>query len=118
MRREFLGLTGRKAQMPKITFVGPGDAERTVEVPPGRSIMQAAVENGIDEIEGTCGGVLACATCHVIVDEAWFSKLDPMVDNEEAMLDFAEDVQPGSRLGCQIVLNGDLDGIRVRLPEV
>jgi len=104
--------------MPKITFVDPAGGERTIEVLPGRSIMQAAVENGIDEIEGTCGGVLACATCHVIVDEAWFDKLDPMVPNEEAMLDFAEDVQPTSRLGCQIILNDKLDGIRVRLPDV
>ena len=104
--------------MPKVTFVSPGGDARTVEVPPGRSVMQAAVENGIDEIEGTCGGVLACATCHVIVDEAWFAKLAAMVPNEEAMLDFAEDVHPTSRLGCQIILNDELDGLVVRLPAV
>lgn len=104
--------------MPSVTFVAPDGSARTVEVPPGRSVMQAAVENGIDEIEGTCGGVLACATCHVIVDEVWFAKLDPMVPNEEAMLDFAENVEPTSRLGCQIILTAALDGIVVRLPDV
>ncbi|MEQ8665950.1 MAG: 2Fe-2S iron-sulfur cluster-binding protein [Rhodospirillales bacterium] len=103
--------------MPKVTFVAPDGSARTVEVAPGRSVMQAAVENGIDEIEGTCGGVLACATCHVIVDDEWFSRLDPMVANEEAMLDFAEDVHPTSRLGCQIILTAGLDGLVVRLPD-
>lgn len=104
--------------MPTVIFVDPSGEERAVEVPSGRSVMQAAVENDIEGIEGTCGGVLACATCHVIVDESWFDKLDPMVANEEAMLDFAEDVQQTSRLGCQIILSPALDGLRVKLPDV
>lgn len=103
--------------MPKVTFVAPSGAEQTFDAAPGRSVMQVAVENDVDAIEGTCGGVLACATCHVIVDEGWFDKLNPMISNEEAMLDFADGVEPTSRLGCQIILNADLDGLRVRLPD-
>jgi len=104
--------------MPKITFVDATDNRRTFDVASGCSVMQAAVENNVGEIEGTCGGMLACATCHVIFDDAWFRKLDPMVSNEAAMLDFAEDVQATSRLGCQIILNADLDGIVVKVTGI
>ena len=67
-------------------------------------------------IEGACEGSIACATCHVIVDAAYADRLDEASAEEEDMLDLALGVQPTSRLGCQIVLTDDLDGLTVRLP--
>ena len=65
-------------------------------------MMETAVRNAVPEIEAECGGACACATCHVYVDPAWVAvtgKAEPM---EEDMLDFAFEVQPNSRLSCQI----------------
>jgi 2Fe-2S ferredoxin len=67
-------------------------------------------------IEGACEGSIACATCHVIVDAAYAHRLDEASAEEEDMLDLALGVQPTSRLGCQIVLTDELDGLTVRLP--
>ena len=78
-------------------------------------MLEAARLHGID-IEGACGGSMACATCHVHVAEAWFDRLDPPSGEEEDMLDFAADLQWNSRLGCQIRLRPDLDGLVVELP--
>ena len=78
--------------------------------------METAVRNGVPEIEAECGGACACATCHVYVDPAWAAatgKPDPM---EEDMLDFAFEVQPTSRLSCQIKVKAALDGLVVKLP--
>jgi len=68
-------------------------------------------------LEGTCEGQMACSTCHVIVAKDWFDKLPPASDEEEDMLDLAADVHPTSRLGCQIVLTDELDGLEVRIPS-
>jgi 2Fe-2S ferredoxin len=68
-------------------------------------------------IEGACEGSIACATCHVIVDAAFADRLAVASAEEEDMLDLAVGVQPTSRLGCQIVLTEELDGLTVRLPE-
>lgn len=77
--------------------------------------MDVAHENDID-LEGACEASLACSTCHVYVDEPWFDKLPPPVEEEEDMLDLAFGLQENSRLGCQIKLTKELDGITVRLP--
>jgi ferredoxin, 2Fe-2S len=83
----------------------------------GRSLMQAAVDAGIDGIAADCGGSLTCATCHVIVDAAWLAQLPPRSDDEDAMLEMtAHPRQPGSRLSCQIRLVEALDGLRATLP--
>ena len=66
-------------------------------------------------IRAECGGACACATCHVYVDEAWLDKIPEMRDDEEEMLDEAFDVQDNSRLSCQIIMDDDLDGLRVTL---
>lgn len=79
--------------------------------------MQLARMHDIDEIEGTCEGSLACATCHVVVDADWFPKLPPLSEDEEDMLDLATSLQPTSRLGCQIKVDDDLSGLIVHLPE-
>jgi 2Fe-2S ferredoxin len=78
--------------------------------------MEVAKLNNIAGIEAECGGACACATCHVYVDEAWRDKTGKPSDMEEDMLDFAFDVQEGSRLCCQIKVSDTLDGLVVRVP--
>ena len=84
--------------MAKIIYTDSSGTSREVEAKPGTSIMEAAVQNMIPEIDADCGGACACATCHVYVDEAWLSKLKDKDDMEESMLDFAENVQDNSLL--------------------
>ena len=103
--------------MPKITYIDSGGATRTVEAEIGATVMEAALKNGIPEIEAECGGACACATCHVYVDETWFEKTGGPSPMEEDMLDFGYDVRPNSRLSCQIKVTADLDGLTVRTPE-
>ncbi len=102
--------------MPKITFIDTNSQELTLDVLEGLSILEIAQEHDID-LEGSCGGSLACATCHVIVDDVWFEKTGEKTEDEEDMLDLAFDLRDTSRLGCQILMNNELDGIRVTLPE-
>ena len=102
--------------MPQITFIDTAKNEWTLDVPQGLSVMEIAQENGID-LEGSCGGSLACATCHVIVEEPFFKKTGEITEEEEDMLDLAFDLHATSRLGCQIIMSDALDGLRVRLPE-
>ncbi len=102
--------------MVKIVFIDSAGQPREVEAEQGSTVMEAAVRNGVPEIEAECGGACACATCHVYVDPAWFEvtgKAEPM---EEDMLDFAFEVQPTSRLSCQIKVRPALDGLVVRTP--
>eukprot|EP01147_Barroeca_monosierra_P000514 gene514-3839_t len=82
----------------------------------GQNILDVAIDNDID-LEGACGGTLACSTCHVIVDQHWFNKLNEAEDEELDMLDLASGLTDTSRLGCQIQLTKDLDGIEVTLPD-
>jgi 2Fe-2S ferredoxin len=101
--------------LPEVVFVLPGDRVVRVEVASGTSLLEAARAAQVD-IEGACGGSMACATCHVQVDEAWFARLPAASAEEEDMLDLAPDWSPTSRLGCQIRLEPGLDGIAVRVP--
>jgi 2Fe-2S ferredoxin len=103
--------------MPKITYIEFDGTEHVVEVRKGLSVMEGAVKNNIPGIDADCGGACACATCHVYVDEAWRSKTGEASAMEESMLDFADNVEPSSRLSCQIRVNDDLDGLVVRMPE-
>ncbi len=68
-------------------------------------------------LEGTCEGQMACSTCHVILSREWFAQLPAPSEEEEDMLDLAADVQPTSRLSCQVVLTEELDGMEVRIPR-
>jgi 2Fe-2S ferredoxin len=103
--------------MPKVTYVAAGGEATTIEVRTGANLMIAATTNGVSGIAGDCGGVLSCATCHVYVDEPYFSKLPPAEGDELSMLDFtAAERTPQSRLCCQILLTDALDGLVVRLP--
>lgn len=101
--------------MPTIVFKTADGLETAVEVAAGTTVLQAAWDNNID-IEGACEGVMACSTCHVIVDGDYFSRLDDPSDEEEDLLDLAWGVRPTSRLGCQVVVTDELDGIVLLLP--
>jgi 2Fe-2S ferredoxin len=103
--------------MAKITYIDFGGAERTIEVANGLSVMEGAIKNNVPGIDADCGGACACATCHVYVDEAWREKTGSPSAMEESMLDFAENIQPNSRLSCQIKVTDELDGLIVRTPE-
>ena len=102
--------------MPKITFVDSSGRSRVVDGEDGSTVMETALRNSIPEILAECGGACACATCHVYVDEAWIEKTGKASPMEEDMLDFAFEVQPTSRLSCQIKITPDLDGLVVTTP--
>ena len=101
--------------MPKMIFVERDGSRKEVEAPLGLSVLEIAHKNDVD-IEGACEGSLACSTCHVIVDPAWFAKLAKPTEDEEDMLDLAFGIEATSRLGCQIVMTPALDGLVVKLP--
>jgi len=103
--------------MAKIIYVDHEGTERTVEAANGETVMEAAIKNSIPGIDADCGGACACATCHVYVDEAFMEKVGGQEEMEQSMLDFAENVQPNSRLCCQISVSDDLDGLKVTTPE-
>lgn len=102
--------------MVKVNFVSQDGSRHEVESPEGTSVMQAAVDNGVDGIDGDCGGVGACATCHVRVSDGWRSHLGSRSDLEDSMLSFLPDVSDNDRLGCQILLREELDDIEFQLP--
>jgi 2Fe-2S ferredoxin len=101
--------------MPTMNFIERDGTVRAVEAPLGLSVLEIAHKHGID-IEGACEGSLACSTCHVIVDPTWFARLAKPTEDEEDMLDLAFGLEQTSRLGCQIVMTPELDGLTVRLP--
>lgn len=100
-----------------MTFIVPDGARREIEAEEGATLLDIAHDNDLeDEIEGACEGCMACSTCHVIVDDDWYAKLPPPSDEESDILDLAVGLTPTSRLGCQIHLTADLDGLVVRVP--
>src|SRR4026207_1870025 len=101
--------------MPKMTFIHPDGRRQDVDAPLGLSVLEIAHKNDID-IEGACEGSLACSTCHVIVDPEWYELLKEATEDEEDMLDLAFGLTATSRLGCQIKMTEELDGLVVRLP--
>ncbi len=101
--------------MPRMVFIERNGQPREVEAELGLSLMQIAKDNDVD-IEGACGGALACATCHVIVRPDWYERLAEPNEEEEDMLDLAFHVEGTSRLGCQILMTEELDGLVVTLP--
>jgi 2Fe-2S ferredoxin len=103
--------------MAKITFIQHDGSEQSYDGKTGLSVMEVAVKNNVPGIDADCGGACACATCHVYVDVAWLAKTGDKTAMEESMLDFAEGVEPNSRLACQIKVSDALDGLVVRLPE-
>ena len=102
--------------MPKMTFIERDGTPREVDAPLGLSVLEIAHRNKID-IEGACEGSLACSTCHVVVDTDWYDLLKEASEDEEDMLDLAFGLTATSRLGCQIIITEELDGLTVRLPS-
>jgi len=104
--------------MPKVVFISPDQTRLELDVPIGTSLMLAAVANGVAGISGDCGGGLACATCHVLVDEEFLPKIPPLMSSEDQMLDFtAMGRRPNSRLSCQLVMQDGLDGLTVQIAD-
>ena len=101
--------------MPKMVFIEQNGTRREVEAPLGLSVLEIAHRNGID-LEGACEGSLACSTCHVIIDAEWYDLLKEASEGEEDMLDLAFGLTRTSRLGCQIIITEELDGLTVSLP--
>ena len=101
--------------MPKMTFIERDGTAREVDAPLGLSVLEIAHRNKVD-IEGACEGSLACSTCHVIIDPEWYDLLKEASEDEEDMLDLAFGLTQTSRLGCQIIMTEELDGLTVRLP--
>jgi ferredoxin, 2Fe-2S len=101
--------------MPKMTFIERDGSRREVEAPLGLSVLEVAHKYAID-IEGACEGSLACSTCHVVVDPEWYELLKTATEDEEDMLDLAFGLTQTSRLGCQIIITEELDGLTVSLP--
>ena len=103
--------------MALVYYVKHDGGQFEADVPTGNTVMEGAVNNGIDGILAECGGALSCATCHVYVDEAWVDKLEPADEMEKDMLDVVSEPKGNSRLSCQLHLKDELDGLIVHLPE-
>ena len=103
--------------MPKIIYKDYQGTSKTIEVESGFTVMEGAIQKEIPGIDADCGGSMACATCHVYVDEKWIDKIPKAEDAEIDMIDMAFDPKKNSRLSCQIIVNEQLDGLVVTTPE-
>ena len=103
--------------MPKITYRDFQGNSKTIEVENGLSVMEGAIQNDIPGIDADCGGSMACATCHVYVNDKWFSKIPKAEDAENDMIDMAFEPKKNSRLSCQIIVSDELDGLEVSTPK-
>ncbi len=103
--------------MAKITYIEHTNKKHIVEVPNNMSVMEGAIQNNIPGIDADCGGSMACATCHVYIDEKWFDKLKKKDEGEEDMLDMAYQPNKLSRLSCQLIVSNELDGLILRMPS-
>jgi len=102
--------------MPKMTFINADGSRKECDAPVGLSVLEIAHRNGIN-LEGACEGSLACSTCHVIVNQDDYERLPDATEDEEDMLDLAFGLTHTSRLGCQIIITEELDGLTVTLPN-
>lgn len=101
----------------KITFISKDGLQRTFEVAEGDNILDIAQAHNL-EMEGACGGSCACLTCHIIVDPDFYDEIPEPDDDENDMLDLAFGLTETSRLGCQVKMSKELDGIRIALPAM
>lgn len=100
--------------MAHITYITP-DGEEVIVEASGGNLMTAAVENQVKGIDGECGGVCSCATCHVQIDTTWMVRVGPAGNAEAAMLELDDNATDTSRLGCQVPIRPELDGLKVRV---
>jgi 2Fe-2S ferredoxin len=97
-----------------VTYIDSSGIARTLEAISGISVMEAAKQNGIPEIDADCGGVCACATCHAYVEQAWLDRFSPMSRIENSLLSLLQERQPNSRLSCQLKLTEEHNGLTIR----
>ena len=102
--------------MTKITYKDHEGGSRTIEVENGLSVMEGAIQKDVPGIDADCGGSMACATCHVYVEERWLNKLPKAEDAEVDMIDMAYEPKKNSRLSCQLIVSDELDGLTVTTP--
>ena len=102
--------------MPKITYKDEKGNSKTIEVEKGLTVMEGAIQNDIPGIDADCGGSMACATCHVYVEEKWLDKIPKPEEGEIDMIDMAYEPKKNSRLSCQLIISEDLDGLVVTTP--
>ena len=102
--------------MAKITYHTHHNKTHTIDVQNGLTVMEGAIQNDIPGIDADCGGGMACATCHVYVEENWLDKLPKAQDAEVDMIDMAYEPKKNSRLSCQLIVSDDLDGLTVMTP--
>ena len=103
--------------MSKITYIDTQGNSKTIDVENGLSVMEGAIQNDVPGIDADCGGSMACATCHVYVEEKWLDKLSKAEDGEIDMIDMAFEPQKNSRLSCQLIVTNELDGLKVTTPK-
>jgi 2Fe-2S ferredoxin len=102
--------------MPKITYQDIQGNSKTIDVDNGLTVMEGAIQNDIPGIDADCGGSMACATCHVYVEEKWLNKIPKAEEAEIDMIDMAYDPKKNSRLSCQLIITDELDGLKVTTP--
>ena len=103
--------------MPKIIYIDNQGNSKTIEVENGLTVMEGAIQNNIPGIDADCGGSMACATCHVYVEEKWLNKIQKAEEAEEDMIDMAFEPKKNSRLSCQLIVSEELDGLIVTTPS-
>ena len=102
--------------MPKITYTDKQGNSKTIDVDSGLTVMEGAIQNDIPGIDADCGGSMACATCHVYVEEKWLDKLPKAEEGEVDMIDMAFEPKKNSRLSCQLIVSDELEGLQVTTP--
>ena len=103
--------------MAKITYIDNQGTSKTIDVENGLTVMEGAIQNDIPGIDADCGGSMACATCHVYVEEKWLDKIPKAEEAEVDMIDMAFEPKKNSRLSCQLIISDELDGLKVTTPE-
>jgi ferredoxin len=99
-----------------VTFLQPDETKKTVQARVGETLLQTAHRNDID-LEGACEGVCACSTCHLILSQDLYDSLPEPSEDEEDMLDMAFGLQETSRLGCQITVSEEMEGVVLEMPK-
>ena len=103
--------------MPKITYIDNQGSSQTIDVENGLTVMEGAIQNDIPGIDADCGGSMACATCHVYVEEKWLDKIPKAEEAEVDMIDMAFEPKKNSRLSCQLIVTDELNGLTITTPE-
>ena len=103
--------------MTKVIYKDFKGNTKTIEVENGLSVMEGAIQNEIPGIDADCGGSMACATCHVYVQDKWLNKIPKAEDAEVDMIDMAYEPKKNSRLSCQLIVSDELDGMVVTTPS-